>query len=239
MRPGSLWLRATTMLALVGSVVGMSCSNGIHADVKVALVFPRNAHLGPINYRVRSSSGITIVGPGELDVTDQQDTVGIIVSLPTTADGDEGDTIALDATTSDNVPCTGISPPFAVLAANNTTVAVTLTCGSEVATIPTGEVEITANVVLPDSCPDITAAVVGPAETSVGSSVAVTATASDPDLGETLTYDWAPASGFANPHAQSTSYVCGAPGQQTLTFTVTDSHTPACWTSTSFTITCD
>jgi hypothetical protein len=86
---------------------------------------------------------------------------------------------------------------------------------------------LTVTVVNGDNCPSITSSFAAPAQTSVGGSVSVGATASDPDATDTLTYSWAPAANFTNPTAATTSYNCTTDGLQTLTLTVNDNHTPS------------
>ena len=89
-----------------------------------------------------------------------------------------------------------------------------------------GEVDVAANIVAADKCPSITSAVAAPVQTSVGGTVGVSATASDPDRGETVGFSWSPAANFANPSSAVTSYVCPAAGRQTLTLTIADSRRP-------------
>ena len=61
-----------------------------------------------------------------------------------------------------------------------------------------------------DKCPSITSAVAAPMQASIGGAVAVSATASDPDRGEAITFSWSPSANFANPHTAVTSYRCTA-----------------------------
>jgi hypothetical protein len=89
-----------------------------------------------------------------------------------------------------------------------------------------GEVDVALNVASGDKCPSITSAVAAPMQTSVGATVAVNATASDPDRGETISFSWSPAAQFANPTSAATSYRCPSAGRQALTLTVADSHRP-------------
>ena len=89
-----------------------------------------------------------------------------------------------------------------------------------------GEVDVALNFVAPDKCPSITSAVAAPLQTSVGGTIAVSATASDPDRGETVSFSWSPAARFANPSSAATGYLCTTAGRQTLTLTVADSRRP-------------
>ena len=102
-----------------------------------------------------------------------------------------------------------------------------------------GEVDVAVNIVAADRCPSITSALAAPVQTSVGGTVGVSATASDPDRGETVSFRWSPAAHFANPSSAVTSYVCPAAGRQTLTLTVADSRLPTpCSAKTTLTVDC-
>ena len=56
--------------------------------------------------------------------------------------------------------------------------------------------------------------------------VDVSATAFDPDRGETVSFSWSPAAQFANPSSAVTSYLCPAAGRQTLSLSIADSRRP-------------
>jgi hypothetical protein len=97
-------------------------------------------------------------------------------------------------------------------------------CGDRMA--ETGEVDVALDFVAADKCPSITSAVAAPMQTSVGGTIGVSATAFDPDHGETVNFSWSPAARFANPSSAATSYSCATAGRQTLTLTVADSRRP-------------
>ena len=99
-----------------------------------------------------------------------------------------------------------------------------LGCGGGAA--ESGEVDVALNFVAADRCPSITSAVAAPMRTSVGGTLGVSATASDPDRGDAVSFSWSPAANFANPSTAVTSYRCTAAGRQTLTLTIADSHLP-------------
>ena len=72
-----------------------------------------------------------------------------------------------------------------------------------------------------DRCPSVLAAA-SPSMTTLDRTVAVDATADDPD-GDPLTYLWsAPSGAFATPTAASTTYRCAKAGEVMLTVTVSD-----------------
>jgi len=100
-----------------------------------------------------------------------------------------------------------------------------LGCGGGAA--ESGEVDVAVNVASADKCPSITSAVAAPMRTSVGGTLAVSATASDPDRGDAVSFSWSPATNFASPRTAVTSYRCTAPGRQTLTLTIKDGHRPS------------
>jgi hypothetical protein len=242
MRRNSLKLTALAAMAFAGGAVGLNCSkssNPNSGDVKLAVVLPSGATLTTINYKILSSSSAQLAG-GSFNVSDPHANVSLDIVVPVTPAGDAGDTVNLTATSSTGESCTGTSAAFPVLAGTNPAVTMTLTCGTGSASGQTGNIGITATVVEGDNCPSILSAVVGPDETSVGGSAMVIATASDPDASETLTYAWAPAANFTTPGSAGSSYKCLAPGVQTFTLTVTDSHLPtACQTVATMTIKCD
>jgi hypothetical protein len=115
--------------------------------------------------------------------------------------------------------------------------ALLLGCGDNMAA--SGEVDVAVNIAAADNCPSITSAIAAPVQTSVGGTVGVSATASDPDRGEIVSFRWSPAAQFANPSSAVTSYVCPAAGRQTLTLTVADSRRPnPCSAKTALTVDC-
>jgi len=243
MRRNSVKLAALAGLALLGGAVGVNCSNGSNSknggDVKLAVVLPGGVHIDTISYKVQNSANATIAGPGSFSVTDPNATISLDIVVPVTPTGDAGDDVVLTATDSLGNSCTGTSARFPVVAGTNPSVAMTLACGSATSPNPTGNIGVTAMVVEGDHCPNITSGVVAPDQTSVGATANVAATAADADVGETLTYAWAPAANFATPTSAATTYTCLAAGTQTFTLVVTDSHAPtSCSTTATFTIIC-
>lgn len=94
-----------------------------------------------------------------------------------------------------------------------------------------GEVNVALNIVAADRCPSITSAVAAPTQTSVGGTIGVSATASDPVRGDAVSFSWSPAPDFADPSMALTTYRCAAAGWQTLTLTIADGHGPTLCTA--------
>jgi len=99
-----------------------------------------------------------------------------------------------------------------------------LGCGDNAA--ESGEVNVALNLVAAGKCPSITSAVAAPMQTAVGGTIGVSATASDPEHGDAVSYSWSPAARFASPNSAATSYSCTEAGRQILTLTIADSHRP-------------
>jgi hypothetical protein len=93
-----------------------------------------------------------------------------------------------------------------------------------------------------NKCPTIEAVTVVPSEAEVGSTIALTASAVDPDKkpkGGVLTYRWT-ASGtgtFSDPSAGKTEFTCTEVGATTITVTVSDGDTE-CLISSAVSISC-
>jgi hypothetical protein len=102
-----------------------------------------------------------------------------------------------------------------------------------------GEVTIATSFAPGNNCPTISWAVAAPAQTSVGGSIGVAASASDPDPGDVLHYSWTPADAFANPGLPTTTYLCSSAGPKTLRLEVSDQQRPSpCVSTATLRITC-
>jgi hypothetical protein len=165
--------------------------------------------------------------------------------------------VVMTATATDtmgnSVPCTGSSPApgFNVTAGGSVMVGVSLICGGSMSP-PTdqGHVIVNGTVVAGDNCPVVKSWDVSPLQTSSGGQINVSATATDADTPlQTLSYAWTADSGtFNSPSVAATQYNCGAPTlnsnlarltpPHTLTFTVSDSYSPPCSASVTFSVDC-
>ncbi len=240
----SLKVATLTGLSLLGGTLGPGCSKNddpTSGRLSLKVVRPKGPPVTSVTETVVDSSNRVILGPETFAVPASDVTIAFEVVLPVTPAGDAGDEVQLSATTGGGT-CTGTSGRFQVAPGSNTTVTMTVTCNS---TSPgaTGNVGVTATPTPADHCPNITSAVVGPDQTSFDGTASLTATASDPDPGETLTFTWQPASNITNAASTATSssamFSCAFPGVQPITLTVADNHTPPCHATAMLTIKCD
>jgi hypothetical protein len=236
-------LTALATAALLGSIAAVNCSktNTDEASVgrvNLALTLPSGSKINAVTYKITSGTPAGTVSTGSINTADPNATPSAFVSFPPST----GDTVELDATTTAGVACTGTSMPFPVVGGGVAMVNVTLLCGGSLSnTTKTGSVDINGTVVEGDNCPTLTAWMGSPLQTSVGSSINVSATATDPDAGETLTYAWTSSNGgaFVAPGSATTTFVCGNAGAANLTVLVTDSHVPtSCSTSITIPVNC-
>jgi hypothetical protein len=134
----------------------------------------------------------------------------------------------MTATTSTGATCSGTSAPFDVVVGQTAKIPVTITCGTVVPDGGIGTVVVTGTLVPGDNCPALVSWSISPQQTAAnGGTIDVSASASDADVSDTLTYAWAATAGtFTSGSTASTQYTCGAAGTQTLSLTISDNHTP-------------
>ena len=231
-------LTAIAAVALLSGATALNCSKGSSpsslGDVKLAFSLPDGLTINSVSYQVLSSSSATLL-QGSINTSDKNATVSLDLALPAST----GDTIKLTATTTSGVSCTGTSTPFNIVSGSATSVNMGLACGGGSASSIPGTVIVNANVTEGDNCPSITSASVAPAQTSVGGTIAVAATGTDPDATDMVTFAWGPATNFANPTAASTTYTCTTAGAQTITLTISDNRAPSpCTAQVSFPVNC-
>jgi hypothetical protein len=228
-------------LAIASLVACAACSNvekGPIGDLRLALSLPNGDTVTVVSFTVLSSSNETLA-QGSIDVTDAGATATAIFSVPSSS----GDTLVMSAET-DSTSCTGSSDPFDVVPAQSVSVDVVMVCTVPVAAPEDGLVHINTTFVEGDTCPQLTSWMASPLEaTAPGGTVQVAVAASDPDAGDTLTYNWGsvgtPLGSFADPSAPSTVYTCAAVGSDSLQVVVSDNHQPVPCTATKvFQVTC-
>jgi hypothetical protein len=215
-------------LVAAAGALSISCSkrgSSSTGDVKIAFNIPSGDQINSVHYVVTESEKTSAIVQGDMDTHDAGAKGSLNIAVPPTAPG-ATDTVILTATTKNGLICTsGGSAAFAVVPKVASTVMLTLACGTGSHPTVPGTVNVTSNVAVADNCPSITSAVVAPGQTSVGGKVRVSATGTDPDLGDSITYSWGPtASQFANATAASTTFTCTLPGLQQITLSITDSR---------------
>jgi hypothetical protein len=168
----------------------------------------------------------TITGPNGASTVVQSGTVSVANSLTVSflvggIPAGTGYTISVSGTSADGTVTCGGSATFGVTARQTTSVSLFLQCNTPGA--DAGSAQINGTTYACASAGSITAI---PAETAVGSSIALAATANGPNPGA-LTYAWsAPSGTFSAPSSATTNFTCTAPGQFTVTATVGDGSVP-------------
>jgi hypothetical protein len=203
--------------AMVQLPLTVGCGNASRTDpaTTIAFVLPNGGSVNAVNYVVLSPAGAELAAGTEA-VANQNANLSLELFLP----AGSGEVLRLTATTSEGDSCSGASPPFDVLAGTPASVSVALTC-----------VFVGAD---PDDCPSVNVQPPTPAQARAPSgTITVAATASDPDLGDVVSFSWAASAGsFSDPKAASTSYLCATPGSETLVLTVDDHHVPSACSET-------
>lgn len=184
---------------------------------------------------------------GDFDVSGAGTVVNAHIGAIPVGDGYQ---ILLTADTTDGAQhCEGLSEAFNVAAGETTAVRVIVSCRdvedtgtttdtSSTDTSSTDTSSVTdggVSLEIPfNSCPEITTIEASPTSVSVGSTVSLTATANDPDVGDTLSFSWSElGSAFAD--GSSASYLCSTPGSHVLILAVLDGN---CSASRDVTVEC-
>jgi hypothetical protein len=232
----SLKLTALGAVALLGGAIGLNCSKGSSSDsgsLKIAFAIAGGDAINSVNYKITASLTNATLVAGTINTSDKNAAASLDIALPPTAAG-ATDTVVLTATTVNGLACTTAPTTFTVTSGANTNVMLAMVCGTSVPQTVPGTVDITTTVSTSNSCPDITSAVIGPDQTSVGATVAVSAAGFDPD-GDALTFAWGPAANFAPATAASSTYTCTTAGLQTISLAISDGK---CQATVSLQITC-
>lgn len=192
---------------------GPSASDESVGSLGLKLVTPGGVTVSTVHYTI-SGNGITPI-TGDIDVSASGATASVLVgAIP----AGNGYSVTMSADGSGGNSCSG-STTFNVAAGTTVGVTVPLTCGAPTAR-GNGIINGTFN-----SCPVITSLIVSPLQLDVGGKINVSAAASDPDTGATLTYAWTSVGtggSFVNAATATTQFNASAPGTQTLTVSVSD-----------------
>ncbi len=209
--------------------------------VSIDFAVPGDGSLTVLNYQVLQN-GSPLTPPKQdqilLGAATSTTKPNISIFLPTGS----GYTINMTGTSSSSVACAGTSSAFAVTAGGTTPVALTVTCGGGGPMPGGGIVNVTTTVGAGDRCPVLTYYSVNPTSLKVGDQSILSATATDPDTGDTVTYSWTATAGtVTNGTNQNATYVCSAVGTATITLSYDDVTTllnPCAAQTVQTTVTC-
>jgi hypothetical protein len=232
----SMWKVAFLGLLAAGSSVVGGCANDSNSaptaaddntgEVKLALT---QSGLTFTNASYTISGPASFMKAGSINLTNGVIS-GLIGGIPTGA----GYSITLDATaTGGAVNCNGTAN-FDIVAHQTTPVVVPLVCRESV-TGGSVSVSDTTNI-----CPVVDGVLATPSSATVSTSVAITSTAHDMDMGPMpLSYHWTATAGtFSDPNVQNPTFTCPATAATvTLTLTVADGG-PSCTDTMSLTVDC-
>jgi hypothetical protein len=203
-------------------VTGTSSNGGV-GSVALALQVTPGITINSFSY--------TLAGPssrmGTINVANSTTVSTLLSAIPVGM----GYTVALNGTATDGTTtCTGTSGSFNVGAAQTTTVTVAIDCNRA---HNTGSVLLKGTI---NVCAEVGSVSAAP---PVGATIALTATADDPDMGPMpFTYAWTTSSGtISDPTAPNPVLTCSQPGTVNLTVTVTDGDA-ACHDSFAVTVDC-
>jgi len=218
-------------------VSGGAAGNPATGTVGMTLTLPGGETINTIGWTVTGPNGATtVVQTGTVNVQNSLSVSFEISGIP----AGSSYSISLSGTSSDGtVTCAG-AVTFSVAARMTTTVADLLQCNPTAS--EAGSLSVNG---VPYSCAILNGISALPAETMVGHSVAVSATATGANPSG-LTYAWSAPSGFFDsPNAASANFSCTTVGPVTVTMVVGDGPVPdggACnpsLSSTSVQVQCD
>ncbi len=208
---------------------------GSVGTVGLKLTLPGGEQLNSVSWTITGPNGAsTPVESGSVNVTNSTSISFVAGGIPAGA----GYTVTITGTTTDGtITCSG-SMTFSVAARATTNVTVLMQCGS-----PTPEAGSAAVGGQIYSCGNANGVSASPGETTLGNSVALSASATGPNPAG-LTYSWSAQSGtFSASTGQSTSFTCTGQGPVPVTVTVSDGPVPvggSCGAATStVTVQCD
>ena len=224
------FLALTALSAAVG--LGACSKSGEPTNdvggLKVALAVQGGYTVNSVSYTVNASPGGAVVKSGTIDVSGAGANISFALELPPGTD-----TITLTATSTTGVTFTGTSPAFTVVSGQTVGVSVTLTNTVADAGTAPGQVDVNGTIVPGDHPPQIAFVVVSPLQIAVGGTINVSVTATDPDVGDVLSYAWTatPDGAFASATSDTTTFSSSTVGTKTLKITVSDNHAPTALTA--------
>ncbi len=205
-------------------------------SVGAQLTLPGGQVLNTLTWTVTGPNGAsTVVQSGTVSIANSAAVSFLVGGIP----AGTGYTISASGTSTDGTVTCGGSATFAIAARQTTNVSLALQCntpGSDA-----GSALVNGTFYGCSSANSITAL---PAETTVGSSIALTATANGANPAA-LTYVWsAPSGTFSAPNSPTTNFTCTTQGPVTVTVTagdgpVPDGSPPCAATTATALVTCD
>jgi hypothetical protein len=183
-------------------------------NVGMQLTLPGGEQVNAVQWVITGPNGAsTVVETGTVDLSNSTTVSFLVGGIP--AGGNYS--IALSGTSADGtVTCAG-SATFNVVAQTTTNVSVALQCNATLS--EAGSAQINGSTY---NCASVSSIAASPAETTLGSAVAITGVGNGPNAAG-LTYAWsAPSGSFSAPTGAATNFTCTAPGPVALTLTVGD-----------------
>lgn len=236
MKKSGVWLGAG-VLGLMSAIAVQGCESDNRPTtaageaatalgaVTLGLVLPDGSQVSAVDYQI-TRSGVP-VRAGTMSVGSD----GIASIYLTGFDAGTGYHVVLTAARDGGTACRG-EVDFAVTEQSTIVVNVVMQCD---------DLSVDGNVTINGQfnvCPKVTSTTATPLTAFVGSSIALTATASDRD-GDPVSFVWsAPGGTFSTPNAASTSFTCTAAGDFAVTVSVNDGPTRGCTRSATQMVAC-
>jgi hypothetical protein len=209
---------------------GVGCSGGSGAGpqneaspnqtgtVGLSLTLLGGGLLDSVNYTITGPNGTsTVVSQGSVNLQNSMALSFTVGGIPA---GSNYSVALSGVAVGGAVTCSG-SATFSVTARTTTNVTVLLNCGSPAP--DAGAVSVGAQ---PYLCATATSVSASPSETTLGNSVALSASAVAPSAAN-LAYSWsAPSGTFSATNSPSTNFTCTTQGSVTVTATVSDGTVP-------------
>ncbi len=199
-----------------GSGVSESDTTG---TVGMSLTFPGGEVLSTVTYTITGPNGApSLVKQATINLQNSNSINFTVAGIPAGSNY----SIALSGVSADGtVTCAG-SATFSITARLTTNVTVLMQCNSKAS--DAGAAAISGQTF---ACATAGGVSASPAETTLGNSVTLDASATAPNPGA-ITYAWsAPSGSFSAPTSATTSFTCTTPGPVTVTLTVADGPVPA------------
>jgi hypothetical protein len=207
------------LAACVGSGLTLNCSRGetvpsstTIGSVGLAFRVSSTTNLDIVDYLI-SGNGITPIA-GTISVAQSAATISARVGGIPAASGYRAELRGMSP--DGQTTCQG-SSTFGVQTGQTTSIIVLMLCRGPA---DTGSVGVGGGV---DNCPSLSSVSVSPVSVPLGDIINVDAIATDPDVGDTLTFAWTATGGsFARATSAQTTFTCSASGSQNLTVVVSD-----------------